>query len=551
MLSSASLLDPNLPLLLAYDASAYGVGAVLAHRMPDGTEKPIGYASRTLNSAERNYSQLEKEGLDCIFGIKKFYAYLFGHPFIDHKPLLGLLHEHKPPSQHATARIRRWSLYLSMFEYTLRFRNTTAHANADALSRLPLPVEPAVSKLPPELVLLTEHLSDSPITACQIRTSTNQDLSMTKIVQFVQQGWPSSCPAEELRPFFERKTELSPFEGCLLWGARVAPCREAVLAELHEGHPGASRMKGLARMYVRWPGVTKEIEEAVRHCPQCQQHQSSPPAAPLQPWTWPTRPWARLHLDYAGPVEGKMILIIIDAHSKWIEAICTSNTTSNAVIEELRELFAKFGIPETVVTDNGTCFVSLEMESFLRRNGVKHLTSVQYHPSSNGLAERANQVVKRGLKKVKAGSMRTRLSKILFAYRLTPQTTTGVAPAELLIGRRPRSRLDLLKPYTADKVEKKQMDQKKQHDQNARGRNFGVGDKAFVRNYHQGEKWLSGFIKKRTGPVSFLIKLTDGRYRRCHQDQLRRRCTDVDTPRDPDSSVEIQMPSPAIHNIIC
>ena len=180
-----------------------------------------------------------------------------------------------------------------------------------------------------------------------------------------------------------------------------------MLAELHEGHPGASRMKGLARMYVWWPGVTKEIEEAVRHCPQCQQHQSSPPAALLQPWTWPTRPWAILHLDYAGPVEGKMILIIIDAHSK---AICTSNATSNAVIEELRELFAKFGIPETVVTDNGTSFVSSEMESFLRRNGVKHLTSATYHPSSNGLAERAVQVVKR-LKKVKAGSMRTRLSK--------------------------------------------------------------------------------------------------------------------------------------------
>ena len=86
--------DPKLPLLLACDASAYGIGAVLAHKMPDGSEKPIGYASRTLNSVERNYSQLQKEGLSCIFGIKRFYSYLFGHPFTsitDHKPLLGLL----------------------------------------------------------------------------------------------------------------------------------------------------------------------------------------------------------------------------------------------------------------------------------------------------------------------------------------------------------------------------------------------------------------------------------------------------------------------------
>ena len=89
LLTSSKLLvhfDPKLPLLLACDASAYGIGAVLAHKMP---EQPIGYVSRTLNSAKRNYSQLEKEGLSCVFGIKRFYLYLFGHPFTlitDHNP---------------------------------------------------------------------------------------------------------------------------------------------------------------------------------------------------------------------------------------------------------------------------------------------------------------------------------------------------------------------------------------------------------------------------------------------------------------------------------
>ena len=140
LLTSSQLLvhfDPKLPLLLACDASAYGIGAVLAHTMPDGSEKPIGYASRTLNSAEQNYSWLEKEGLSCVFGIKWFYSYLFGHSFTlitDHKALLGLLDGQKPTSPQASARIHRWSLYLSMFEYELKFRNMTAHANADALS---------------------------------------------------------------------------------------------------------------------------------------------------------------------------------------------------------------------------------------------------------------------------------------------------------------------------------------------------------------------------------------------------------------------------------
>ena len=88
-------------------------------------------------------------------------------------------------------------------------------------------------------------------------------------------------------------------------------------------------------MYVWWPGITKDIEETVRDCLQCQTHQSTPPVAPLHPWAWSTRPWPRLHIDYTGPFEGKMILIIVDAHSKWVGAIPTAGSTSKVVIEEL------------------------------------------------------------------------------------------------------------------------------------------------------------------------------------------------------------------------
>ena len=208
----------------------------------------------------------------------------------------------------------------------------------------------------------------------------------------------------------------------------------------------------------------RTFESTVCNCAECQMDQSTPPIAPSHPWSWPTRPWGRLHLDYAGPFEGKMILIIVDAHSKWIEAICTPGSTSAVVIDELQTLFAQFGLLETIVTDNGPCFVSSEFETFLARNEIKHLTSAPYHPSSNGLTERAVQLVKRGLKKITRGSMKSRLAQILFDYRLLPQTTTGVAPSELLLGRRPRSRLDLLKPHTAERVEKKQSQQKEQHD---------------------------------------------------------------------------------------
>ena len=126
-----------------------------------------------------------------------------------------------------------------------------------------------------------------------------------------------------------------------------------------------------------------------------------------------------------------MMLVIIDTHSKWIEAVHTANATSTTVIEELRERFAQFGIPQTIVTDNGTCFTSADFESFLSDNGIHHLTSAPYHPASNGLAERAVQIVKKGLKKNKKGTFRIRLSRTLFSYWITPQATS-VSPAELL-----------------------------------------------------------------------------------------------------------------------
>ena len=213
--------------------------------MPDGSEKPIAYTSRTLNAAV-NYSQIEKEGLSCVFGVKKFYPYLFGRKFTlitDHRPLLSLLNGQKPRSVHASARIGRWSLALSMFEYNLQFRNTTAHSNADALSRLPLETAPMMDT-PPELVLLVDHLNSSPITADQIKEATRRDPDLSSVLQYVQQGWPHrDAIGKHLSPFYERREELTAHDGCLLWGTRVVVPkihRGDVLTQLHEGHPGVT-----------------------------------------------------------------------------------------------------------------------------------------------------------------------------------------------------------------------------------------------------------------------------------------------------------------------
>ena len=159
-----------------------------------------------------------------------------------------------------------------------------------------------------------------------------------------------------------------------------------MLEELHDGHLGVVKMKALARSYVWWPNISGQLEELVKGCDGCQLNQRMPTKVPLHPWEWDTAPWQGLHIDYAGPFQNSMFLVVVDAHSKWPEVIPMSSTTTSKTIEVLRDLFARFGIPEQIVSDNGPQFVSEEFQAFIKSNGIRHITSAPYHPATNAWA---------------------------------------------------------------------------------------------------------------------------------------------------------------------
>ena len=165
-----------------------------------------------------------------------------------------------------------------------------------------------------------------------------------------------------------------------MWGSRVIiPPKYQVqlLEQLHEGHPGIVRMKALAGSYIWWPGMDREIEQAAKGCTSCQLTQNNPKTTPLHAWEWPVRPWQRIYVEFAGPFLGTMFLVVVDSHSKWPEVIQMTTTSAARTIDELRKLFATHGLPEQLVSDNGSQFTSDEFRTFMRNNGIKHITQLQ------------------------------------------------------------------------------------------------------------------------------------------------------------------------------
>ncbi|KAL6471840.1 hypothetical protein MHYP_G00204900 [Metynnis hypsauchen] len=429
--------DPTKDVKLQVDASKCGLGAVLLQE-----EKPVGYASKALNETEGNYAQIEKELYAVLFGCKRFHQYLYGRQVVvesDHKPLESIM---RKPLAVAPPRLQRMILQLQRYDIVITHKPGKQIPVADTLSRKPIECnENSLSEgmdLQIHSVGSNAPISDNKLAEIKAATAREEQLSMLRRV--ITSGWPESrkkCPPA-IAAYWNHRDEISETNGILLKGEKIIvphSLRAEMLSRIHTGHLGIEKCKQRARDVLFWPGMGKEIEALVGSCSICQERRNSAQKEPMISHPIPERPWQVIATDLF-TWNNNDYIVAVDYYSRYFEVEKITSLTSKTVIQKLRAMFARFGIPQTLISDNGPCYSSREFKDFACTWDFEHITSSPLYPQSNGLAERTVQTAKALMDKAHAQQSDPYLS--LLEYRNTP--VDGLkSPAQLLMSRRLRS----------------------------------------------------------------------------------------------------------------
>ncbi len=248
---------PEYELKLDADASSYGLGCVLSHVLPNGEERPIEYASRTLSPAERNYAQIDREALAIVWAVKKFNIYLFGRKFTivsDHKPLTHIFGKNRRLPEIGTSRVIRWSIFLSEYDYKIEYRPTKNHANCDFLSRLPSAKTKHSTEEDELSTIFAVTMEDTYIDSDLIARETRLDPILSKVLSYILDGWPRTLHTEgDMSAFWNRREELAVEKNCVTWGTRVvipAKLREHVMKILHATHRNDRNEEYSTKLYL-------------------------------------------------------------------------------------------------------------------------------------------------------------------------------------------------------------------------------------------------------------------------------------------------------------
>ena len=440
--------DPQAKSVLITDASVKGLGAVLRQGTGE-TERTILFLSRSLRDPEQRYSVIEREALAVYWAIKKLKRFLWGGKFIvrtDHKPLCDIFKT--KGLDNISSRITKWVIALQEYDFETEYLPGVRNRIADTLSRMSPPISTGDISYDG-----TDETKVCPLTINEIisekrwGTEMENDQELQTVMAALEKTWKARhlC-VEECKPFWEVRHELSVQDNLLYRGLRLIPptsLRSDLIMLAHEGHQGYTKTKERIRSSYWWPGMDLAVERIVRDCGVCMLSEKSytPRTQPMSIRTLPVRPWDEIAIDIVGPLQSEgcnnYIIVVVDMFSRWPEVKITHKIETGDVIKFLKQLFAREGLPSSMLSDNGVQFTSREMKVFLEGLGVKQKLTSLYHPESNGMVERFNRVLKETIKIAKSNGLnwKTEAKKRVEIYRFTPHSTTGKTPFQLFRGR--------------------------------------------------------------------------------------------------------------------
>ncbi|XP_052564009.1 uncharacterized protein K02A2.6-like [Culex pipiens pallens] len=494
------------------DASPIGLGALLIQTDDAGNSRVVTCASKSLTDTERRYCQTEKEALSLVWAVERFQMYLYGRRFdilTDCKALVYLFTERSRPC----ARIERWVLRLQAFEYLVS--HIAGNRNlADVLSRLST-IVPVPFDIREELFVRQISLSAATAVALrweEITKASLEDPEIQDVLECIDNGNIYQMPIA----YRVVANELCRFGDVLLRTDRIVvptALRERVVCIAHEGHLGIRTMKAHLRSAAWWPKMDMAVESYVKRCRDCLLVSSPDPPEPMIRKELPSGPWEDIAIDFLGPLPNKeTLLVVVDYYSRYVEVCEMKSTTAKETIAQLSKIFCRFGVPNTMRADNGPQLNASceEFTNFCGEVGVRLVNTIPYWPQHNGEIERQNRSFLKRMKIAhEAGrDWRMELNKYILSYHATPHPTTGRSPAELMFGRKIRSKLPQLPREASfdeevrdhDKLQKEKGRVYADTKRKARTSEIEVGDRVLAKRMRKDNKLSSDF-----GPEEFEV----------------------------------------------
>ena len=383
--------EPNRPTLLCADSSSFALRGALLQLQPDDTWRPVTYVSRSLSETKIRYAQIDKEALAITRGCERLADYLVELTFRihnNHKPLQCLLSSDKlldaiPP------RIQRFCIRLMRFQFTISYVPGVTLCMIEAFSHLPLPSIASVtiddSDVVNDYVIATiQSLPIQDSVMEDIRQATLTYQALCDVIRYCQSTWPPiNDLSSKVRLYAHSKDHLTYGDGILMFDERVvvpSALRPRVLDALHAAYQGIVKSRAKARQTVWWPKIGACIEQHIGACATCA-HWRPPVVEPLLSSQLPNYPRQKVATDLFEH-NGKHYITVVDFYSRYLELIELRSQTAAHVINTLKAIFARHGIPAEVRSDNGPCYAAHDFQLFAKSYGFNHVTSKSALPAS-------------------------------------------------------------------------------------------------------------------------------------------------------------------------